>query len=121
MPKPIERRQRNRESDARRRQTKPWRAWYNTARWQALRDAQLRRQPLCERCSTPARPVGATTVHHKHRHEGDAAKFWNGELASSCKACHDALEQRIEALGYEIGCDAKGRPVAADHPWNRTG
>lgn len=41
MPKPIELRQRNREYDARRRQEQPWRAWYNTRRWRALREAQL--------------------------------------------------------------------------------
>ena len=118
MPKPLERRERNRESDARRRQAKPWRAWYGTARWQAKRSAQLRAEPLCQRCKDKGLVVPATVAHHATRHNGDAQLFWFGKLASSCAPCHDAIEQAIEARGYEIGCDPHGRPIAADHPWN---
>jgi 5-methylcytosine-specific restriction protein A len=116
--KPLDRRLRNRESDARRREAKPWRAFYNTARWKALRDRQLAKQPLCERCIAKGLVVRATVAHHRERHEGDAVKFFQGELASSCAPCHDVVEQGIEARGYEIGCDASGRPLAPDHPWN---
>ena len=118
MPKPLERRERNRESDTRRRQAKPWRGWYNTVRWQAKRAAQLQAEPLCQRCQAKGLVVPATIAHHITRHNGDAQLFWYGELGSSCAPCHDTVEQAIEARGYEVGSDADGRPVASDHPWN---
>lgn len=119
MGKPIERLARNRESDARRRKDKPWRAFYKTSRWRRLREAQLHKEPLCQRCKAKGLVVEATVAHHVHRHEGDAVKFFEGELASSCAPCHDTVEQGIEARGYEIGNDISGRPIAADHPWNQ--
>jgi 5-methylcytosine-specific restriction protein A len=108
MPKPLERRQRNRESDARRKQDNPWRAWYGTARWQSLRAAQLQREPLCRRCKDKGLIVPATVAHHVERHQGDPFKFWEGELASSCQPCHDIDEQRIERGGrarQDVGAD----------------
>ncbi len=119
VPKPEHRRARNREHDARRRTAKPWRANYSKKRWLDKRDAQLTAEPLCQRCKAKGLVVPATVAHHVIAHRGDADLFWNGELASSCKDCHDTIEQAIEARGYEIGCDAQGRPVAPDHPWNQ--
>ncbi|MDB5618220.1 HNH endonuclease [Tardiphaga sp.] len=120
MPKSFERRERNRESDGRRRQLKSWRAWYATKAWLERRREQLSKQPLCERClaKVPSIITPATVAHHKVAHKGDRTLFFEGELASSCAPCHDTVEQGIEARGYEIGCDASGRPVASDHPWN---
>jgi hypothetical protein len=60
LPKPLDVRQRNREHDARRRTEQPWRKWYSTSRWQAVRLAQLRKQPLCERCLSRDMVVEAT-------------------------------------------------------------
>lgn len=91
---------------------------YATARWKALRTAQLMSEPLCQRCKAKGLVVPATVAHHVQRHEGDPVKFFEGELASSCAPCHDTIEQGIEARGYEIGCDVSGRPIASDHPWN---
>jgi 5-methylcytosine-specific restriction enzyme A len=113
MPKPLDRRIRNREYDARRRQDKPWRAWYATTRWQRIRTHQLTQHPLCERCLSRNLVVPATIVHHVDKHEGDEVKFWNGPLASSCKPCHDSDEQRLERGGLPkqtIGED--GWPIA---------
>lgn len=120
MGKPLERRLRNRESDSRRREARPWRAWYGTKAWLERRRAQLLQQPLCERClaKVPEVVTPATVAHHKIAHKGDHALFFEGELASSCAPCHDTVEQGIEARGYEIGCDVSGRPLASDHPWN---
>jgi 5-methylcytosine-specific restriction protein A len=112
MPKPLDKRERNREYDARRRQSKPWRKLYGTARWQALRAEQLTRSPLCERCSTDDRPVIATVVHHKERHHGDEGLFFGGELASLCKDCHD-IDERNAEMGFKARqiVDAEGWPV----------
>lgn len=118
LPKPKDRRERNREYDTRRRNDKPYRGWYNTKRWQIIRDHQLHKQPLCERCKAKNRIVQATVCHHTVKHDGDPVLFWTGPFASSCKDCHDTIEQAIEARGYEVGCDVNGRPTAPDHPWN---
>jgi 5-methylcytosine-specific restriction protein A len=112
VPKPLDRRIRNREYDARRRAEKPWRAWYSTARWQRIREAQFAAHRLCQRCLDRGLVEPATIVHHVDRHEGDPVKFWNGPFASSCQPCHDIDEQRIERGGQArqtIGPD--GWPV----------
>jgi 5-methylcytosine-specific restriction protein A len=116
-------RERNRRHDERRRKDQPWRALYKTARWQAIRLAQLTKQPLCERClaKKPRRLTAATVAHHKVRHEGDEALFFDpGNLASSCKPCHDGPEQGVEARGYDNDLDPDtGLPTDANHPFNR--
>lgn len=119
LGKPLDRRTRNREYDAKRREEKPYRGWYKLKRWRDIRDGQLAKQPLCERCLGRGRIVEATVCHHTIKHDGDPVLFWSGPFASSCKDCHDTVEQGIEARGYEIGNDISGRPIAADHPWNR--
>ena len=108
MPKPLDRRLRNREYDTRRRQDKPWRKWYTLQRWQHIRTAQLTAHPLCQRCLDRGEVQHATIVHHIDKHEGDEIKFWSGPFASSCQPCHDIDEQRIERGGkarQTIGAD----------------
>lgn len=93
---------RDREADARRRAEKPWRSWYKTPAWQARRDEQLAKQPLCERCLSQDRIIPATVAHHKVPHRGDRKLFFEGELASSCKPCHDGPEQSEERTGKPV-------------------
>ena len=113
MPKPLERRQRNREYDVKREAEHPWRAWYKTGRWRALRAAQLAQQPLCERCQSRGILTPATVCHHKKAHKGDLVLFWDPmNLGSSCADCHDVDEQRVERGGrarQTVGAD--GWPV----------
>lgn len=106
-------------SERRRDTPKPWAHLYRTMRWKQIRLQQLGKQPLCERCLAKNIITAANTVHHKHPHRGDANLFFNNEFHSSCASCHSALEQSIEAVGYEIGVDDKGRPVDPSHPWNK--
>lgn len=115
MGKPLDVRQRNREHDTRRRQDNTWRAWYGTARWQALRLGQLRKQPLCQRCAGRGMVVEATVAHHTTPHKGDAVLFWDANnLASSCAPCHDIDEQRIErGRAPRQSIDADGWPIDA--------
>ncbi|MBR1230221.1 HNH endonuclease [Bradyrhizobium sp. AUGA SZCCT0176] len=111
LPKPLERRQRNREYDTKRKAENPWRAWYGTARWQALRAAQLAKQPLCQRCASRDRIVAASVAHHTTPHKGDPVLFWDPKnLSSSCADCHDVDEQRIERGG-------KARQTIDDDGW----
>lgn len=113
LPKPLDRRIRNREYDARRREEQPWRKWYATVRWRAIRGRQLAEQPLCERCLDRGVTRAATVCHHKIAHRGDAVLFWRGPFGSSCADCHDTDEQRIERGGQArqaVGAD--GWPIA---------
>lgn len=116
-----EKRERDRRHDERRRTEKPWRRLYKTPRWQALRLMQLAKEPLCERCKAKGRYVPASVVHHKRKHQGDEALFFNAaNLASSCKPCHDDLEQGVEARGYDDDVDpSTGLPTDPGHPFNR--
>jgi 5-methylcytosine-specific restriction endonuclease McrA len=114
-------RERDKRHDARRRALKPWRALYKTARWQALRLAQLKQQPLCQRCAADRKVSAATVVHHKDKHDGNEIKFFDpSNLASSCKPCHDAVEQQIEVRGYSTAIGVDGWPVDDRHPGNQT-
>ncbi len=100
MPKPLDRRIRNREYDAKRKAEQPWRGLYKTAQWRALRASQLAKQPLCERCEARGKVTPATVCHHIKPHKGDSVLFWSPHnLASSCSLCHDIDEQRIERGG----------------------
>lgn len=110
MPKPLDKRERNREFNARRRQEQPWQRWYNLARWKAIRARQLQAKPLCERCQANGILTPANVAHHVVAHKGDPVLFWEGELASSCQPCHDIDEQRIEKGG-------RARQVIADDGW----
>lgn len=118
------RRAAGRRYDAQRRNEQPGREFYSKAIWRGpngLRRQQLGRQPLCERHLAKGMVVAADTVNHRVPHKGDWALFVNpANHESTCKACHDSLIQAEEARGYAVGCSADGRPIARDHPWNRT-
>jgi 5-methylcytosine-specific restriction enzyme A len=99
MPKSDRQRESNREHDARRQTAQPWRKWYRTARWRAIRAAQLRSRPLCWQCEERGETKEATVCNHAERHNGDPVKFWSGPFNSMCKDCHDVDQQRIEHGG----------------------
>jgi 5-methylcytosine-specific restriction endonuclease McrA len=79
-----------------RREAKPWRSWYSLAAWRERRDAQLRKQPLCERHLARGEVVEASVANHKVPHRGNWRLFIEGELESTCKPCHDSEVQREE-------------------------
>ncbi|KTS25525.1 hypothetical protein NS228_20425 [Methylobacterium indicum] len=97
--RPVEeaRRESRRAYDAQRRRTSPWRAWYGLAAWTAAREAQLAREPLCERHKARGAVVPATVVNHRRPHRGDWALFIDpANHESVCKSCHDRVIQREE-------------------------
>lgn len=98
----------------------PWRAWYSTPEWKALRAAQLRREPHCRFCAEAGAKTPADTVDHTVRHRGRRDLFFDPRnLASLCKRCHDSTKQQAEALGYSTKVDANGLPTDPRHPFNR--
>lgn len=115
--------ERDRRHDAKRRQQKPWRAFYKDPRWShpknGRRALQLKKQPLCERClrMAPRRFTPATVANHMKPHRGDAHLFWNGKLESLCKTHHDSDVQSEEAIGYSAEIGADGLPTDPKHPF----
>lgn len=90
LPAPEERR---RQYDRERAQ-RPWRQWYQTARWQRIRDSQLTDEPLCRMCLAEGRVTAAVVCDHVEPHRGDPHGFWNGPFQSLCKPHHDSEKQR---------------------------
>ncbi len=110
---------RGREQDKRRRAHQPWRAWYKTARWARRRASQLTTEPLCRFCKDEGRTTAAEVADHVIPHRGDERLFFEGELQSLCKRCHDSTKARIERGGSMPGCDEDGLPLDPSHPWRR--
>lgn len=90
--------QRRKEADTKRDQEKPWRAWYRTQRWKALRAIRLAMDPWCVRCIAADRPLTPSdTVNHKDPHKGDPVKFWDLDNTEGvCTPCHSGEIQREE-------------------------
>jgi 5-methylcytosine-specific restriction endonuclease McrA len=98
-----------------------WRQWYSTARWRALRSAQLRDSPLCRFCNAEGRLTPATTVDHVTPHKGSAARFFDPKnLQSLCGSCHSSAKQQIERNGFHRTIGADGWPTDPAHPANRS-
>jgi 5-methylcytosine-specific restriction endonuclease McrA len=92
---------------------------YKTRLWRNLRRIHLDRYPLCARCRVEGRLVAATVVHHLKPHRGDMVLFNDPRnLASSCKPCHDRVEQGIESRGYDKAVGLDGWPIDDGHPFN---
>lgn len=83
----------------------PWRAWYNTARWRALRlKVLLRDLYTCQRreCGRIEADTSRLVCNHVKAHRGDAALFWDeSNLQTLCKPCHDKLKQREEQASLQ--------------------
>lgn len=82
--------------EAERRIAHPWRSFYKTARWQAIRLQQLSSEPLCRFCMRDGRIEAAAIVDHIEAHRGCEVKFFAGPFQSLCKRCHDSEKQRSE-------------------------
>lgn len=103
--------ERKRDAD-RARANVPWRGWYGTARWQAIREAQLSMQPLCVMCLDGEVVEPATVCDHVTPHRGDEALFWSGPFQSLCAHHHNSAKQREERLAptpsISLGCSGSG-------------
>ena len=89
-------RQRDRAYDRQRRETQPFRRWYNLALWQRRRAHQLASEPLCRMCAAAGKVTPATIADHVIPHRGDWTLFAGGELQSLCKFHHDSTKQAAE-------------------------
>ena len=76
----------------------PWKRWYKTARWQALRlKVFLRDLFTCKRCGRIEGNTSLLVCDHIKPHRGDERLFWDeANLQTLCKPCHDKLKQAEE-------------------------
>lgn len=96
----------------------PWHHLYNTRRWKLRRKQQLESKPLCAFCMDMGKIIPASVADHVIAHKGDEDLFFEGELQSLCKHCHDRHKQRQEKAGFLAGHDASGIPVDPGHHWS---
>jgi 5-methylcytosine-specific restriction protein A len=92
-------------------------ALHSTARWQKMRAQQLALHPLCASCALQGRVVAATVADHVTPHHNVPRLFWEGDLQSLCRDCHEGFKKRLEVSGVENGCDHNGVPIGAAHHW----
>jgi len=92
-----------RSANANRSTFSPWRKWYATARWRALRMAVFVRDRFtCQwpGCGHIEANTSKLVADHRKPHRGDEALFWDEEnLTTLCKPCHDKHKQRAERAG----------------------
>jgi hypothetical protein len=126
---------RPRRSDYRSEEAAEYRRLYKSPRWKATRARHLADEPLCRFClargiindgsltNTGARQQDPRrrflVCDHVEPHKGDVEKFFAGPFQTLCPDDHDIVKQQLEVRGYIVGCDAAGRPLSPDHPWNR--
>lgn len=83
----------------------PWRKWYGSRRWKALRRLVLDRDEY--RCQTPTcgrieADTSQLVADHKRAHRGDPALFWDvTNLQTLCKTCHDSLKKAHDLKGAD--------------------
>ncbi len=99
-------------------EARPWQRWYWTARWRAVRAAQLKAEPWCKFCLQAGEHMSATVCDHVERHNGDPVRFWSGPFQSLCKTHHDSSKQQAERRGYSGAVDEFGWPIDERHPAN---
>jgi 5-methylcytosine-specific restriction enzyme A len=98
--------------DYRSAEAKAYRWLYSTRRWQEIRSAQLDAEPLCRMCAQEGIVMPANVVDHVDAHKGDEQKFFNGEVQSLCKPCHDRHAQRRDRGADITPTGLDGWPVA---------
>lgn len=79
----------------------PWRRWYSSTRWRALRMKILTRDLFaCQMCKRIVADTSKLVADHKKPHRGDEVLFWDeNNLQALCKPCHDKAKQRSERAG----------------------
>lgn len=112
MPKPLDRRLRNREYDERRKNT-PGRELHSSYAWIKASKAYRQANQLCVMCSRTGLVEPARVVDHIVPHKGDPALFWDhNNWQSLCFRHHNSDKKIIERGGKpRPQIDADGWPV----------
>jgi 5-methylcytosine-specific restriction protein A len=79
------------ESDVSRRTARieqPWRTWYKSPTWKAIKRHRLAEEPNCRCCAQEGRVVPATHVDHVEPHLGRWSLFFKYENTQSLCSRH---------------------------------
>ena len=77
-----------------------WKKLYNCVRWKQLREAVLRRDPICVACKRNA----STIADHIKDHRGNPVLFYDiKNLRGLCKPCHDEKTGSTHGKGDRPG------------------
>ena len=68
----------------------PQRVFLHSTTWRKMREAKLRRDPLCERHAAKGQAVAATMVHHR---DGNELNNEDENHESLCNPCHEDAEK----------------------------
>lgn len=109
MPKPLDRRFRNKEPEPSR---------LRGRRGVAQRKRRLDAEPLCRDCYAKGILTPSTVPDHIIP-LGKGGPDTDDNIRCLCAPCHKA--RTAEQFGYQatFGTDVKGRPLDPSHPWNR--
>jgi hypothetical protein len=69
----------------------PWRSWYKSPIWKAIKRHRLVEEANCRKCASEGKTVPATNVAHIVHHQGDWALFAKYDNTQSL--CHKHLIQ----------------------------
>lgn len=64
------------------------------AKWRTVREAYMRRHPLCERCEAKGVTEVATMVHHKVALRDGGERLNPNNFKALCNDCHAIVEGR---------------------------
>jgi hypothetical protein len=70
-------------------------------------------------CAQAGNVVLGYHVDHVKPHKGNLALFYDPQnLQTLCTPHHNGSKRREERRGFATACDAQGRPLDPNHPWN---
>lgn len=85
--------------DLKRGKEPPWREWYRSPIWKAIKRHRLTEAPHCQECAKVGREVAATRVAHVEPHRGDKCLFMKYENTQSLCDRHYKSHGRRQRRG----------------------
>jgi len=97
----------------------PWDRLYRTSRWAKISKMNLKRNPLCTRCTAAGRTHESELSHHIEAWRPGFAElnFWYGPLDALCFDCHAEVHGRPARLPYQRDIGSDGFPIDSQHPF----
>ena len=88
----------------------PWRAWYSTTEWKALRRSTIERDGFrCRCCGELEARMSLLVADHIVPHRGDRALFFDpANLQTLRKSCHDGRKQAEERRAWSATARGRG-------------
>ena len=77
---------------------------YNNSRWRKVRQAQISKAPLCQRCLSFDLVTIATDADHQTPHRGNNKLMWDSKnLQSLCRSCHSwKTQEELKGINHDF-------------------